>query len=386
MANGSGLCFGCGGAVPAGQDRCVFCGMPAVAVAPPAPGVPAFSAPGPSLSLGSASSQVRGRLPGRRTAVVAVAVIGLLLVAGGVVAGAARLVRDTPESVVGDYFDALADGDASAALDLVASAEGFDAAQYPLLDDAALAQDRWRPRDVKVGESAAAGQYGADARTIQVRYRAGDQTIAQNVVVVPQDDGFRLRLPFVLIGVDGQRGRAVQVNGVPLNVTGLTTAAFPGAYEAVAAGNTLLAESRATATAQLNGLASAAVALRFGVPALAAGAEETIRTRVRAAIDQCAATTQAQTAGCPFGLNVPGTGVTVAWAVTAYPTVSVRTDTVVWSGGSAVQLADDGAGRVHWTAGYTDFSGTKQSQSGDTPFRINGSAQAAPNGIQVSLT
>ncbi|GIF16579.1 hypothetical protein [Actinoplanes teichomyceticus] len=383
----SGLCFRCGGDVPAGRDWCPYCGTPAVVAAPPPPGPPAPAFPGPTLTLGPAAAYARETRPGRRAALLAVAVVGALLLAGGLVAGVTRLTGGGPESAAGDYFDALGDGDAAAALELVATADGFDPARYPLLSDAALARDRWRPRDVRIGRAQRAARDGADVYTVEARYRAGDRTVAQTVVVVRGDGGdYRLRVPFVLVGVDGQRGREVSVNGVRLAPAERVTAAFPGAYEATAAGNTLLAESRVSAVAQANGFSGYGAALRFGVPELAAGAEQDIQRQVRAALDRCATSTRAQPAGCPFGLNVPGTAVTVRWTITAYPAVSVRTDSVMWFGGSAVQLADDGAGRVRWSADYTDYSGTRRSQSGDTAFRINGSAQAASNGIQVRLT
>ncbi|WP_157441536.1 zinc ribbon domain-containing protein [Actinoplanes awajinensis] len=372
----NGLCFRCGGDIPAAQEWCPYCGTPVVGapprVQPASPPPPWEPPPAPAHRRGPA--------------LIAAAVVGLLLLSAGVVAGVARLTRSTPESATEDYFGALTDGDAAAALKLIATADHFDPSPYPLLTAAALAEDRWRPRDVRVGDAGSAVQYGSQAQRVEVRYRTGDQTVSQDVILLPEDGEFRLRLPFVVLGVDGQRGREIRVNGVSLGTAPQPTVAFPGTYDATAAANTLLAESRTTAVAQPNGLSGYAASLQFGAPELAAGAEQAIQGQVRAALDQCATSVQAQPPGCPFGLNVPGTGVTVRWSITAYPAVSARADSTMWFGAGAVQLTDDGAGRVHWSAGYTDYSGTTKSQSGDTPFRINGSAQAAPNGIQVSLT
>ncbi|WP_436528146.1 hypothetical protein [Actinoplanes sp. HUAS TT8] len=377
------LCFCCGGDGPGDRQWCGWCAAPVVVAPPPVPAAPAPPLPGPSLTLGSADSSVR---PGSPVLAI-VAAVGVLLVAAGLVTVVAAHTGNSPRVAAERYFDALSDGDASAALAWVASADQIDTGKYPLLSDAALDRSGDRPRDVEVGDDmTAGGQFGTEARSVRVVYRAGGQSVAQELVAVEENGKWRLRLPFVLLGIDGQRGRQVTVNGVGLGTAERATAAFPGAYEAVAAGNTLLAESRASAVAQANGIVDYVAPLQFGVPELAGGARDSIQGQVRTALDKCAGSTTAQPAGCPFGLNVPGTDVVVTWTITTYPQVDVRTDSIMWFSGAAVQLVDDGAGKVHWSATYTDYRGARKSQSGDSAFRINGNAQATPTGIQVSLT
>ncbi|MFI1996587.1 hypothetical protein [Actinoplanes sp. NPDC020271] len=382
------LCFRCGGDVQGDQPWCGWCAAPVVVV--PAESVASSAAPAMPLPAAEPAfpglSSTSGGAAGRRHGALAVAAVAgmVLVVAGLAIAVGGR--ADGPRAVTERYFDALGDGDAEKALSWVASADQIDVTQYPLLSKAALSEDRYRPSGAEVGDDmTAGGQFGTEARSVRVVYRAAGQTIAQELVVLKENGEWRLRLPFVLLGVDGQRGRAVTVNGIGLGTAGGVTAAFPGAYEAVAAGNTLLAESRASGVAQPNGIVGYVAPLQFGVPELAGGARENIRGQVRTALDKCAAGTTAQPAGCPFGLNVPGTDVAVTWSVTTYPQVDVRTDSIMWFSGTAVQLVDDGTGKVHWTAAYTDSSGARKSQSGDAAFRINGNAQATPTGIQVSL-
>ncbi|BCJ41324.1 hypothetical protein GCM10010168_89160 [Actinoplanes ianthinogenes] len=377
------LCFHCGGDVPTDQQWCGYCAAPVVAVGPPAPAAPL---PGPAPTRTSGSSSVR---PPRAAPIIATAAV-LILVAAVVALGVARFAGDSPESVAGDYLDALADGDAGAALDLVAGAGTFrDAQRYPLLTGAALAEDRYRPRDAHVGDATESDlMTGGKAWQIPVTYRAADRTVSQDLTVVDATEGYRLQSPLVLLGVDGERGRAVTVNGVALGSRDAYV--FPGAYEVVATGNRLLAESRVTAVPQraqvpVTGQTVYLAGARFDLPRLAAGAQEDIQGQVRTALDRCAGSALAQPAGCPFGLNIPGTGATVRWTITGYPAVSVRSDSTFWFNSSSVQLADDGAGKVHWSVGYTDYRGTAKSESGDSAFRINGSAQATPNGIQISL-
>ncbi|BCY13503.1 hypothetical protein [Actinoplanes sp. L3-i22] len=390
------LCFRCGGDVPGDQRWCGYCAAPVVTAGPPVPATsvpPTEPASAPLVEVASGPPDP-GAVPGlgagasavRRKGLLVFGLVGVLLTVGGLVTMVAARPGDSPRGAAERYFDALADGDAPAALRWVASGSQLDTGQYPLLSDAALDADRVRPRDVEVGDDmAAGGQFGTAARSVRVVYRAGGQTVAQELVAVEESGEWRLRLPFVVLGVDGQRGRAVTVNGIGLGTAERVTVAFPGSYEAVAAGNTLLAESRATAVAQANGVVDYVAPLRFGVPELAGGARENIRGQVRTALDTCARSPLAQPGGCPFGLGVPGTNVAVTWSVATYPQVDVRTDSIMWFGGAAVQLVDDGTGKVHWSATYTDFSGAKKAQSGDTAFRLNGTAQATPTGIQVSL-
>lgn len=247
------LCFRCGGDVPADQQWCGCCAAPVVTVPAPIPPVPTSPAapaaplPGPSLTFASGPFSVRPK----RTAPIIAAVAVLALVAGVLALGAARYAGNSPEAVAEDYFDALAHGDVTAALGLMAAADMFrDTARYPLLTGAALAEERYRPRDPRVGDATetAAGIGGRGWR-VPVSYRAADRTVDQNVLVIDSGGGYRLQAPLVLLGVDGERGRAVTVNGVALGRS-RNAYAFPGAYEVVAAGNTLLAESRLTTVAQ----------------------------------------------------------------------------------------------------------------------------------------
>ncbi|AEV87207.1 hypothetical protein ACWT_6193 [Actinoplanes sp. SE50] len=364
------LCFRCGGDVAVERQWCGYCAAPVVSAAPPTPTAP----PAPVPDHHHPGVRRRGPAP-----LIAL----LLLLAVGVMAIAVtRRVADDPRSVAARYFDALADGDATAALRLVAGSVDLDTSQYPLLSDTALKARAHRPRDAEVRATTDAGtQFGAPARIVQVDYRADDRAITENVLAVQENHRWRLRLPFVRLAVAGQRGRQVTVNGVGLGAAGRVTVAFPGAYEAVAAPDTLFGESRATGFVQ-NGGFDYVAPLQFGVPELVDGALDDIRGQVRAGLDRCAASTAAQPPGCPFGLNVPGTGVAVRWTITAYPQAEVFVDGGFLAG-SGVRIT--GWGQVHWIAGYTDPAGRKRSANADLRFPLAGAAQATPTGIQVTL-
>ncbi|MEU8241285.1 hypothetical protein AB0C07_23820 [Actinoplanes missouriensis] len=363
----------------------VGAGAPAAVAPPPvAPPSVAPPAPMPEVAFGAPPP------PSRRPLIAGIAAALVVLLAGAAVIAGTRLLADTPQSVVEDYFDALADGDAGRALQHVNRISELDTARYPLISDAALSDPAVRPTHVTVGESSKADiPYGRDAQIVDVHYRAGETEVDHQILVVrpAEDEDYQVLAPFVALQLTGVQGRAVTVNGVELTEAALAEpAAFPGSFTAEAAGNALYSGATATGVPAQIGQGIYATTLDFGTPALAAGAQEQIESTVRATIDKCAATTVAQTAGCPFALNVWGQDASVQWRVTAYPKISVAPAQGGWLGGGAgATISDDGTGKVRWTAKYTDFSGTQQTESGEAAFRVTGIAEASATGIQVTL-
>ncbi|MEU4563196.1 hypothetical protein AB0F72_32865 [Actinoplanes sp. NPDC023936] len=390
-ATAAGVCFRCGGSVTADQGSCRYCGMPVVpelagapapAAVPPPPVAP--PSPMPEVAFGAPPP------PSRRPLVIAIAAALVVLLAGTAVIAGTRLLADTPQAVVGDYFDALADGDADRALKLVNRISELDTARYPLISDAGLSDPAVRPKDVTVGESTEADiPYGRDAQIVDVHYRAGDTEVDHQILVVRPDEGedYQVLAPFVALELTGVQGRAVTVNGVELTEAALAEpVAFPGWLTAEVAGNALFSGATATGVPAPAGQGVYVTALDFGEPVLATGASEKIESTVRETIDRCAATSVAQTAGCPFALNVWGQDATVRWTVVTYPKISVAPAQAGWlGGGTGATISDDGTGKVRWSAKYTDFSGTERTESGEAAYRITGIAEASSTGIQVTL-
>ncbi|MEU4689443.1 hypothetical protein [Actinoplanes sp. NPDC023714] len=324
--------------------------------------------------------------PHRRPLIIAAAAIAGVLLAGLAVIGVTRLMTDTPRTAVEDYFAALADGDAEAALDLVFLGDEIDAAQQPLLTAEAL-DKRYRPRHVEIGEVTDADPaIGRRARFVDVRYTASGSTVSHRLLVVQDDDDhYRLRAPFVTIVLANAKGRAVTVNGVDMPAR-TDVVGFPGLFRAEAAGNALLTAASATALPTVADQAAYVAPLDLGTPALAGGAHDRIATEVRGTIDRCAATTTAQTPGCPFALTVWGQITAVTWRVRKYPEILAQPAAATLFGAAdGVTITDDGAGTVHWSATYTDPQGAKRTENGDAPFRVNGVARASATGIQITL-
>ncbi|BCJ41331.1 hypothetical protein GCM10010168_89090 [Actinoplanes ianthinogenes] len=392
-ASATGVCFQCGGGVTAAQRSCSFCGMPvlpemlgAPRESSPPPGIGAAPLPQPTLTLGTASHE---RRIGRKPVLIAVAAAAALVLVATGIAVVSRLTADTPKSTVQDYFDALGDGDAARALQLVSRGDEVDTAKYPLLTDAALADRAARPSEVEVGDATEDNtMYGEDASTVPVTYHALGTTVQLKVPVVKaaKGDGYQLVAPLVQLSLKGVAGRAVTVNGIALSAASQDEViAFPGGYQAQAGGTALLAPASVTALPVDSGFGWESE-LDFGDPQLAPDAHEKIASAVRSSIDRCAASTEAAPAGCPFSTYVGGSDVSVRWSITTYPAITEDASSIAWLGtGDQVPISDDGTGSAHWTATYTDYSGARQTESGDTSFRIYGYAQATGSDIRVAL-
>jgi hypothetical protein len=316
---------------------------------------------------------------------VAIGLVLLLVVGAGVAAVTVRFARPEPAGAVRDYFSALSAGDAGRALRSVSNVGQLSPQEYPLLTDAGIAVAEHRPSHVHVGAVAriAGTPASIEASSVQASYRADGQTVSTSFIVLHSGDRYLLQAPFVEVAVQNAGGRAVAVNGVALGDQQLTTLAFPGGYDAVAAGNALFAGGKATGMPR-PGPAGLLAAIDLGAPTLADGALDEIQKQARAQLDTCAASTQPTPPGCPFGLNVPGTAPLVHWSITTYPTIDAQVTQSLF-GGVAVVVGGPGTGKVHWDIDYTGLTGDKRHESGDSDFTVNGSATLTGTGIQVSL-
>ncbi|MEV6851492.1 hypothetical protein [Actinoplanes sp. NPDC051411] len=374
----TGLCFRCGGPVAPGPLSCPYCGMPLITPPPPAavePPAPIMTA-GPTLTAGPPGPRRLGWRP-----LVAIGVVLILLIGGGVAAATVRLTRPGAAGTVRDYFAALSGGHAARALRYVNSSAQFTADRYPLLSDAGLTETAARPSAVHVGAVAAIEGAPVDARSVKVNFRAGGTPVQETLVVLHSNGAYLIQSPFIEVAVANAAGRKVTVNGVALGGQQLNTLAFPGGYHAVAAANQLLGGSQATSTLR-PGPNLPLAPIDLGTPTLAPGALAEIQKQVRAAIDACATGGQALPQGCPFGLNIPGTPTAVRWTVNAYPTVDAQVTPSLF--GVVVAVGGPG-GKVHWDVSYTGVAGDQRHESGDSDFTVNGSATQTATGIQVSL-
>lgn len=278
-------------------------------------------------------------------------------------------------SAVRGFFTALTAGDAKTAVSYLELASGSDPAGDALLTDAALGAD-YRPSNV---------QYGAprqqDGLTfVDVTYQARGETVRQNVALA--GDGKHLRSVLVGLSVTGVQGRPVSVNGVKMGNNDLNVDVFPGSYQVAITGNVLF-EGETLAVMPQVALGGETAAANFGPPGLTKDAGSALQRAVRQTLDACAATARPKTPGCPFWLDVKGTGAKVTWSIKTYP--GIKSQVIAGPDGPEVTLADDGKGSAHWSGSYTDKAGHPQSGNGDIPFDVAGSAKPSDSGIKVSL-
>ncbi len=357
----------------------------------------------PSAPIGStppiapASDGIRTGLPRPNRKIL---IIGALVVALGVGGGIAYEVLKptpaTPASTVQQYFDDLGKGDTVAALALVADLDQVSGqASTALLVPQALSSASTRPADVHVGKTITlSASAEASAYAVRVSYKVGDTDMTTDFQVVKAPSGakapYLLLDPFFGLEIGDSGGRAVQVNGVSVDVSQTSTFyAFPGAYTATAQGNALLASDRAVGdiTPEEN-YTAVTDTIAFPTPQLAPGAQDAVDAQVKQQLDTCAQSTDPYPNDCPFNLfsvYIDGSVSSVQWSISSYPTIAVDVETTPTSDVQA-RISDPGSdGVAHYVATYTDYYGATQTTTGDVPFSVDGTATASGSEIILTL-
>lgn len=256
--------------------------------------------------------------PGRRRAILIGVVVALVLIAAVFVI---RTTVSSPESAVRDYFDALADRDAGAALAATAP-EVREQVARDLISDTVLESDGYvPPGEVEVTEVSTDGRgavaevaYAIDGRehtaTLRLRRDEGllDAVFHRWLVV----DG----IGSLLLGEGPEQ---ITVNGRPVAAYDAqgprVLPALPGSYQISVPEQDPLWEPRSVA-AQVEPQGSTEVS----VPLVARPAvREAINQQVARRLDDCAASAELLPPGCPFGYAVVGSAEDVRWRIAAYP-------------------------------------------------------------------
>jgi hypothetical protein len=313
----------------------------------------------------------------------------VVLVAGGfAVLAVARAHGPDSGAPVRRYFDALARGDAAAALAEVADGQRYTAAGHPLLTASALASGPSRPSGLRITHTDrnTTDSSGGRTDTVRVSYQVGGVTVSQSIVAVAPRAGARgylLRDPFIRVRISAVHGRELTVNGVALGspVT-LDTYAFPAAYTATAEGDALLLPDTRTIAAPSSATGPLVAQLSFRI-AVAPGAEETARAAVIKIVDRCASNPHAGQLGdrCPFLLPfVTSLFDPVHWTVKTYPTVHLAPPV-----GDATAGVTGTGGVVHYEAMEWNALTGSHPRSGNLTFKLAGIATAHGSTISVTL-
>lgn len=309
--------------------------------------------------------------PGRGRLVVAVA-SGLAASSVALVV-AHQVLSSTmfgPQRVVTAYFEALQQGDAEAALDLVHPSTLEGAApgllRADVIRDAAVEAD--------VGEVSVEGDSATVAATVDGRpaqlvlYRDG-----RSAGVFPR---WRLGTSFDLLHVQvdaayGAPVESVRVNGVEMPATDAGVLVFPGRYSVSvpAAYPWAGRDAEVVAVGGSTVTAAPSVALAPDVPAKADAA-------VRAHVDRCAESTSSQPPQCPFSwYSALGE---VEWRVLDYPTVVVDA-----GDGASLRVRSDDPGEVRLSGVDADSFFGPQEVEQDNYFWVAGSLRFDTDGQPV---
>lgn len=207
------------------------------------------------------------------------------------------------------YLQALADADASAALDLLAERP----ADTGLLTDAVLAASR----DAAPLSAIEVGTLGGTetSPTVEATYRLGDQPVTVIVQLSGAGNGWKV--------VDGTVDLTVPVrDGLTVNGVALTeevNPVFPGTYTASPVSDKVALTGEPTAVVTSPGQEPARIDVTVGLSELGT---QTVLGAVKGRVDECLAATESRPVNCPFGVATDGVEVTpgsVRFALTNDP-------------------------------------------------------------------
>ncbi|SDE20999.1 hypothetical protein [Auraticoccus monumenti] len=248
---------------------------------------------------------------GRRVLITLVAVLvsSLLGVGGGIALVAGRggggggsptpvptpstpsTPTSTASAAVRGYLDAVARGDAVAALSHAAT----QPADTSLLTDQVLSVSRAMApiTDVSVPEV-------VDAGSVEASYRVGSERVTETFSVTEVDGGFRLSEVVSELDVSSLRSDRLALRVGGADVTGDRLTLFPGSYP-VETGNPRLSYGDGALLVPVPGrvLSSSELA-----PTLTEEGADAFATLVEDALDECLTETGPAPSGCPFEAGV----------------------------------------------------------------------------------
>lgn len=224
----------------------------------------------------------------------------LALIAGiaWFVVSSSRQVRETAiREAATSFLTAVAEGNATAALDLLAE----QPANTTLLTDAVLAASQQAAPITAVEVGALGGT--EDAPTVDATYQVGDEAVSTTLTLSP--DGRAWKVTDGTVDLTVPERRALTVNGV--EVTEEVNPVFPGTYTAAAVSDKVALTGEPTATVTAPEQEGTRIEVTPGLSELGT---QTVLETVKSRFDACLAETVSRPVNCPFGVDT--TGVEVA--------------------------------------------------------------------------
>ena len=270
----------------------------------PTQAMPAFEAgvPTPEVEGSTGSTAAGAEQPTGPKPLVWV-LSGLLVVAliAGIAWFAISTSRANREASIREaataYLTAVADGDAAAALALLAEPP----ADTTLLTDEVLAASRESAPLTGVQAGALGG--GDNNPTVAMSYSLGDQPVTTTFQLTGSGRSWQVADGTGELVVPERR--ALTVNGVEL--TAENNPVFPGTYTAAPVSDKVQLDGEPKATIATPDQLPTVIQV---TPVLSQLGHETVLNAVRTRYDECLAATSSRPANCPFGVSTEGVEVT----------------------------------------------------------------------------
>jgi hypothetical protein len=290
----------------------------------------------------------------------------LIVLAAGVVLTAGLVVLDglfSPQRVAAEFFAALADRDAEAALGRL---DPEIVSGGALLNSAALTSAGYSPPQSAHVDSVDVGDHG-DTTVARVSFRLGDAPAVADLHLVRSGHSYalfqrwRIQDGVYSVTVNTPALDQVEVAGIRV-AAGTAVSAFPGTYEARLPGNPLLDAAAITVQA-----APGAPPGQLQ-PTVKSSALAEVGKQVTNYLNTCAISTELVPPGCPFSDSSSVAVTNVKWTISRYPRSALQAT------GDGVRLVTKagGDGEARVTALVLNADGTSFPDSATTTFTVEG--------------
>lgn len=398
--------------MPAGLQRLVRAFPPAPAPAPAASpsglassgsassgGEAALAtASGNGTGIGSAPPPAPARelsARGKKHALVALAVVGtvIVLAVGSVVA--VNAVKAGPDKLVGEYVQALVDGDAEKALAILDP-------DIPNEERSLLTNEVYGAAENRIeGFSVLSSKVSGDSAVVHVELRQGGRRHEQAFSLYKNrpeflDDHWKLgTIPLQRVAISADAAvPTLAINGVAVPTgqedpnafaTYFSVPAFPGSYSVgLPEGEKYLAAAQQEVLVAIGSAPQSADDAKLTVTASEQLRAETSR-QVDAALAACAKSTEMDPQGCPFSRFAFGDVRNVKWSITSEPDYTMqRSFDGTWrlSGGTPGEASV----AYERNASFSKTSPEWEKETDQMDFYVRGTVSIASDKVQVKLS
>ena len=390
--------------MPAGLQRLVRAFPPAPA-ASPFDGAPSGGEEA-AFATASVSGSGIGSVPapspagelsarGKKRALVALAVTGtvIVLAVGSVVA--VNAVKAGPDRLVGEYVQALVDGDAEKAL-------GILDPDIPNEERSLLTNEVYGAAQNRIdGFSVLSSKVSGDSAVVHVELRQGGRRHEQAFSLYKNrpeflDDHWRLgTIPLQRVAVSADAAvPSLTINGVAVPTgqedanafaTYFSVPAFPGSYSVgLPEGEKYLAAAQQEVLVAIGSAPQPAEDAKLTVTASERLRAETSR-QVDAALAACAKSTEMDPPGCPFSRFAFGDVRNVKWSITSEPDYTMQRS---FDGEWRLSGGTPGEASVTYerNASFSKASPEWEKETDQMDFYVRGTVSIASDKVQVELS